>query len=265
MAMYDLPPVITSRQNNTVKRLRTLAQTQKFRDQTKSTIFDGIHLAQMYLASGQSPVTCLVNQTGQAKAEIIQIIESLPDDVELVNVADDIFDAISPVKNSAGIAFVIDYDPSETLETIDRDTILLDRVQDPGNIGTILRTAVAAGVKSVVLSPGCANVWSPQTLRAGMGAQFNLDIYQNAELADLIRQSAVPVYATSLEATKSIYDIDLTGQSAWLFGNEGQGVSSELLAACTETVIIPQSANIESLNVAMSATVCLFEQVRQRQ
>ncbi|MDN5819222.1 MAG: RNA methyltransferase [bacterium] len=257
--------VITSRQNKTVKQLRALSQTQKLRDQTKTTILDGIHLSQSYLASGRVPLTCLVNQSGQSKAEISAILSSLPSEVEIINLADDIFDTISPVKNSAGIALIINYGNNSAASSLSVDTVLLDRVQDPGNIGTILRSAVAADVKSVLLSPGCANVWSPQTLRAGMGAQFQLDIYEAVDLKTAINNSQVPVYATSLQTSKSIYDIDLTQTSAWLFGNEGQGVADDLLTACTETVIIPQSANIESLNVAMSATVCLFEQVRQRQ
>ena len=263
--MDNTPLVITSRQNKTVKHLRTLGTNQKLRSETKTTILDGVHLCQSFMATGRAPLSCVVSVSGMAQAEVADILASLPESTEIVYVSDEAFDYISSVKNSVGIMFVIGYKSDSSVSNLSDDSVLLDRVQDPGNIGTILRSAAAAGVKQVLLSAGCAHAWSPQTLRAGMGAHFNLDIYEDVDLKNTIKNSTIPTYATSLQATTSIYGVDLSGPSAWLFGNEGQGASDDLVEACSETVIIPQSSNVESLNVAMSATVCLFEQVRQRQ
>ena len=144
--------------------------------------------------------------------------------------------------------------------------MLLEAVQDPGNLGTILRTTAASGVTDVFLSPECASPWSPKALRAGMGAQFGLTIYEQVNLSEYITNSNVPVYATTLsDDNVSLYDLDLKPASAWLIGNEGQGVSPELATAATKRVRIPQADTpVESLNVAAATAVCLYEQLRQR-
>ncbi|MFM7522726.1 MAG: TrmH family RNA methyltransferase, partial [Betaproteobacteria bacterium] len=148
--------------------------------------------------------------------------------------------------------------------SLDRAALLLDSVQDPGNLGTIMRTAAAAGIQQIFCSPGTASVWSPKVLRAGMGAHFVLEIHEDVNLAQLIKNAAVPVYAAQPDAANSIYSADLRSPSAWLFGHEGQGVSDELLALATQRLSIPQSTQVESLNVAASVAICLFEQRRQK-
>ena len=144
------------------------------------------------------------------------------------------------------------------------DVIILDRIQDPGNFGTILRSAVGFGVKQIICSKGTVSAWSPKVLRAGMGAHFKLQIFENQDLNGAISKVETPIFATSLQAEKSIYDENFTTKTAWIFGNEGAGVSLELLSKVKNQVIIPQVGQIESLNVAMAATVCLAEQARQR-
>ena len=127
----------------------------------------------------------------------------------------------------------------------------------------LFRSAAAAGIRQVYCSAGTVFSWSPKVLRAGMGAHFLLEIVENADLAELVRHAAVPVLATSSHATRTVYDLDLTVPVAWLFGHEGQGVADELLAHATHQVAIPHLGAVESLNVAASAAVCFFEQVRQ--
>ena len=144
------------------------------------------------------------------------------------------------------------------------DSIILDRIQDPGNLGTILRSAVGFGIKQIICSKGTVSAWSPKVLRAGMGAHFQLEIFENEDLKEIIENLKVPTFATSLKAQKTIYDEDFTVKNAWIFGNEGSGVSEEVLSKVKKRVIIPQIGEIESLNVAMAATVCLSEQSRQR-
>jgi TrmH family RNA methyltransferase len=140
---------------------------------------------------------------------------------------------------------------------------LIDQLQDPGNVGSILRSAAAAGIKKIFCSPSTVAAWSPKVLRAGMGAHFIVDIYEHRDLPALIQAASIPVIATSSHATQTIYGYDLSKKFAWLFGHEGQGVSDELLALASVQLAIPQDPAIESLNVAASAAVCLFEQLRQ--
>ena len=172
---------------------------------------------------------------------------------------------MSALEQGVAILFVIAMPEKRIAATLESDALILDRVQDPGNVGAMLRTAAAAGVKEIYLSEGSAQAWSPKVLRAGMGAHFTLTIYEGADLAVLIGRAEVPVVATSLGATRSLYDADLKTPHAWLFGNEGAGVSDDLLKLCEkDTIIIPQSDGVESLNVAAATAVCLFEQRRQR-
>jgi TrmH family RNA methyltransferase len=194
-------------------------------------------------------------------AKIIQYCENSSIDGVLLGESN--FRAISGVENGVGIAFLIDILTKKTPKSPHNNTILLDNVQDPGNMGAILRTAAAAGVTEVFSSSGSVSAWSPKVLRSGMGAHFALNIYENIDIADVIKSSRVPVLATSLNADRTIYQQDLSGPNAWIFGNEGNGVSDELLSLDVIKVIIPQNKKVESLNVAASVAVCLFEQSRQ--
>ncbi len=138
-------------------------------------------------------------------------------------------------------------------------------MQDPGNVGSILRSAAAAGIKQVYCSAGTAFCWSPKVLRAAMGAHFVLEIFENVELAALVRASQIAVLATSGYAKQRVYDVDLRQPVAWLLGHEGQGVADDLMALATHRVVIPHAGRVESLNVAACAAVCFFEQLRQIQ
>lgn len=253
---------ITSRQNERYKTLKLLASNSKYRREQKMTILEGPHLCESYLNSGSEPRLVVVSDGGLANSEVAAILGKASG-VEIINLPDDLFGLISVVENGIGLAFVVEVPDVASSPNLSRDALLLDAVQDPGNVGAILRTAAAAGVKDVYLSDGSAAAWSPKVLRAGMGAHFSMEIYENVNLSEVIENSTVPVFATSLEAEGSIYEKDLKQPVAWLFGNEGAGVSKELLELC-ETVIIPQDESVESLNVAASVAVCLFEQRRQR-
>jgi TrmH family RNA methyltransferase len=143
--------------------------------------------------------------------------------------------------------------------------LALEDIQDPGNVGTLLRSAAAAGAGHVLLSQRCAFAWSPKVLRAAMGAHFVLDIFENVDLAALVAGAKVATLATSGYATQRLYDVDLRQPVAWLFGHEGQGVADDLLSMATHQVVIPHLGQIESLNVAACAAVCFFEQLRQGQ
>ena len=140
---------------------------------------------------------------------------------------------------------------------------MLDAIQEPGNLGTLLRTAAAAGIRDVLLGEGCAQAWSPKVLRAGMGAHLALAIHEQAPLARMLAGFAGEIAAPAPEAPESLFELDLRQPVAWLFGNEGAGLSPEVAALATREVCIPMADRTESLNVSAAAAVCLFEQVRQ--
>lgn len=255
---------ITSAQNPQVKFWRQLASQSKARREHQQTIFEGVHVCEAYLAAKGAPLACFVAESAVVNTEVAPLIARLQDDAITV-LPDTLFRSISGVENGVGVAFVVAIPESAQPPALASDALLIDGVQDPGNLGALLRTAVAAGVRDIYLSASSASAWSPKAIRAGMGAHVAAIIYENCDLSALIQGATVPVYATSLAATNTLYEKDLTRPGAWLFGNEGAGVSEELIALCGDNaVIIPQASEVESLNVAAAAAVCLFEQSRQR-
>lgn len=260
-----MQPTITSANNPTIKQLRKLLTSGKSRRMDNTCIAEGVHLTRSYLETEATPQRYICSVSGLENKEIILLAQELDNkDVERVVITDSLFESLSSIHASVGIMLLFTPPRSAAPEPLTRNAVLLDNIQNPGNLGTILRTAAAANVSSAYLSSGCVSPWSPKTLRAGMGAQFGLHVYEDCDLSDAIAKSTIPVFATSLDATDSIYDKDLSQPTAWLFGNEGQGVSEELLALQVEKVTIPQSSAVESLNVAAATAVCLFEQLRQQ-
>lgn len=261
--------VITSASNSTVKQLRKLTKSSKERHAANLFIAEGVHLAQSYLASGRTPTMYFHAVSAEKNHEVAELIEELKEtSAQSVIVADSLFETITDIHASSGICIVFKL-PEVHLEAIlplKTTAILLEDIQDPGNLGTILRTAAAVGVKHVLLSSACASPWSPKALRAGMGAQFSLEVYEDVNLREVIETAEVPTAATILGGDSvSLYATDLRRDVAWLFGSEGPGISDELAAVTTIKVTIPQEMNaVESLNVAAAATVCLYEQYRQK-
>ena len=261
---------ITSRDNPVFKELRKVAGSASARRQMSQTLLDGVHLCQSYLDNGLLPIRCIVSDSACQNPEVAAIFarcENLGSSCLVFS--DALFSSFSQVEQGVALIFLIDI-PSHTYVDIDAITgscLLIDKIQDPGNFGSMLRSAAAAGIGAVFCSTGTAAAWSPKVLRAGMGAHFLLDIVENADLSnlipELIRHTSRPVIATSPHASHSLYQTDLNKPVAWLFGNEGQGVDDALLALSSHRVSIPQPGKMESLNVAASAAICFFEQVRQ--
>ncbi|MGI4849498.1 MAG: TrmH family RNA methyltransferase [Janthinobacterium lividum] len=260
---------ITSRENPQYKELRQLATSSQARRKAGRTLLDGVHLCQAYLEQRGAPAVCVVGEGARRHAEVAEIVARCEAAHALCLVLPDaLYHALSQVEHGVDVLFAIDTPAARALPQLDavlaRPVVLLDNLQDPGNLGSILRSAAAAGVAAVYCSIGTAFAWSPKVLRAGMGAHFVLDIHENVDLEPLVRNAAVPVLATSSHAAASLFETDLRQPVAWLFGHEGQGVSQALLALATRRVVIPHLGQIESLNVAASAAVCFFEQLRQR-
>lgn len=256
---------ISSAHNPTIKHVRKLVTTASYRTKQQQTVLEGVHLCESYLQqSKDAPQLCVVSETSTSHNEVAPLVAALKT-TEIIVVPDTLFATMSQLEHGVGILFIISLPSSRSHAKVAKTALLLDDVQDPGNLGTMLRTAAAAGVEEVFLSEGCARAWSPKVLRAGMGAQFVLRIYEDVDLVATITGATIPVLATSLYAKKSLYSYDLTDDVAWLFGSEGRGISPRLEQLCHDTtVIIPQQKEVESLNVAAATAVCLFEQRRQQ-
>jgi RNA methyltransferase, TrmH family len=183
--------------------------------------------------------------------------------VETLRLADGLFRELSGVAAPVGVLAAIAI-PKAPTGPITRSCVILDAVQDAGNVGAILRTAAAAGIGDIVLGPGCAGVWSPRVLRAAQGAHFSLNIREQADLVATLRDYRGTSVAAVVRGGTPLYELDVRGDVAWVFGNEGCGIDASLAATAAQLVSIPIVADTESLNVAAAAAICLFEGVRQR-
>lgn len=256
---------ISSRDNPLYKDLKHLASSSQARRRAGRTLLDGVHLCEAYIEHVGMPSLCVASQSALGNREVAAVVARCDSGrIQSIVLPDALYHALSQVEHGVGLLFVVDTPQTEVPSSLKHSAVLLDNLQDPGNLGSILRSAAAAGIEHVYCSMGTAFAWSPKVLRAGMGAHFLLEIFENVDLAPLMRSAAVPVIATSSHARQRVYDLDLRQPAAWLFGHEGQGVSEDLLALATQQVAIPHLGAIESLNVAASAAVCLFEQVRQK-
>lgn len=257
---------ITSRDNAQYKELVKLAGSSQARRKSGRTLLDGVHLCQAYLQLRGLPEQCIVSETALHNPEVMDIVGQLEaKHAHVLALPDALYNAVSQVEHGVGVMFSVPTPERAVTEPLAVSAVLLDNVQDPGNVGSILRSAAAAGIKQVYCSAGTAFCWSPKVLRAAMGAHFVLDIFENVDLAALVSTSKVTSLATSGYATQRLYDVDLRQPVAWLFGHEGQGVADDLLSMATHQVVIPHLGQVESLNVAACAAVCFFEQVRQNQ
>lgn len=252
---------VASATNPLYAELKKQAVEPRLRRRDGVAILDGAHLLGAALDAGLVPDLVAVAATRLDSSEAAALIARLPERAVMI-LPDALADALSTVETPTGlIARIAIPAPTE----IAGAAILLDGVQDPGNVGTMLRTAAAAGLTAAYLSAGCAEAWSPKALRAGMGAQFALAIHEHADLAAIITADPARVLATDLQAARSLYDVALPADCHFLFGNEGAGLPPELSDAAGLRVRIPMPGRAESLNVAASAAVCLFEWVRQQQ
>jgi TrmH family RNA methyltransferase len=255
---------IGARDNAAYKSLARLAASSRARRENHAALLDGPHLVEAFRASGGTAETLVASESGYARSEVRRLFDAAPARSRVL-LADRLFDALAQVVTPTGILAVVRKPEPPPLPAAPDTCLLLEGIQDPGNLGSILRTAVAAGVREVLLGPGAAFAWSPKVLRAGQGAHFFLSIYEGVPLAPFGARFGGTVVATDPRAERSVFDLDLAGaRVAWIFGAEGAGVSAELAAVATVRARIPMPGGAESLNVAAAVAVCLFERVRQR-
>jgi TrmH family RNA methyltransferase len=253
------PRRISSRDNSSFKALRALAEDPR---RLRQAWVDGIHLVSTCFVRHIAVRQLLVSEGGLQHPEIADLLQRAAG-LDCVILRDSLFRELSGVITPTGIAAVIDI-PQPPLGALAGDAVLLDAVQDAGNVGAILRTAAAAGVHDVILGSGCAGAWSSRVLRAGQGAHFSLAIREQVDLPALLASCSATSIATVACDGVSLYELDLREPTLWLLGNEGAGLSPALIDAAKVRLTIPLATCTESLNVAAAAAVCLFEAKRQR-
>ena len=251
---------LTSRDNPLFKSILRLARSSRARREEGKIVLDGVHLVQAYLDRfGPQGMELVVKRAAASHPEILALQSRVP----AVTMSDSLFDQAAPVQSPVGILALapLPRTPAKPVEL--GFQVLLDGVQDPGNLGAILRSAAASGGTLAHLSGACADAWSPKALRGGMGAQFLLEIRQHQELAAVTAGLSVRTIACTADAKGSIFETDLRGDLAFIIGGEGRGISDDVIANAHETVRIPMRPGIESLNAAAAAAVCFFEWTRQ--
>ena len=267
---------ISSKDNPLFKEIRLLQATgskgQKARIASGHALLEGIHLVQTWVGD-PALKTLLTSEVGLGNSEISHALYShleICPATRVFQLDKGLWDLLSDLVNAPHIAGLLDLAksslmPSQSISTLAGDVVILDRIQDAGNVGAILRTAAAAGFTQVLAISGCAHLWSSKVLRAGMGAHRLLDLYEGWSNQQVLSAVTAPFLAATADGSTDLFDMkkDLIRPVAWVMGSEGQGVSEDLLAQA-KGVSIPIDPRVESLNVSTAAAVCLFETVRAR-
>ncbi len=255
---------LTSANNPLYKRLLRIAAGKREADAIRRVVMEGVHLAEAWLDQFGQPETALFDAARLDASAELRALQSRVDPARCRTCDPRLAKSLSQVEHGQGVFFLVAAPTPELPDGIDQNCVWLDRIQDPGNIGTLLRTAAAAGIRHVFLGDGCCAAWSAKVLRSAQGAHFVLQIHENVDLSELVARLQIPLIATDVSAgATSLYETSLPRHCAWVFGNEGQGVDPDLLALAETRVFIPQAPAVESLNVAVAAGICLFEQRRQ--
>jgi len=245
------PTLITSRDNPLIAELRMLnAGSTAYRKQGRVWL-EGDHLCRAALARGFKPALGLYSESFWPVAQSIWAQAAIKNIV----ISDALFVRISGLESPSNMGFVLDLPDLAALEP-SAATVILDRVQDAGNVGSILRSAAAFGFSQVIALKGTAAIWSPKVLRAGMGAHFGLQLLEGIE-ADALSALAVPLVVTSSHEGAVLGSAKLPSPCAWVLGHEGQGVRQALVDKAAFKVRIGQPGGEESLNVAAAAAICL--------
>lgn len=252
------PKRIASADNPLVRQVRKLVTKSRARREAGLIVLDGPHLVETWLDRDQALSQLIVSEHGAAAPEIAALLARARCPVSLL--PDSLFNTLAAVETPSGILALAPEPKAKGAPDFGADSVLLDGVQDPGNLGSILRSAAAFGYRQILLSPDCASAWSPKTLRGGMGAQLALAIHENQQLAEFLNAYRGHSYAADVGGHAELASLARSGlaPAAWVFGSEGQGLKPETLAAVSTRVRIPIAAATESLNVGAAAAICLY-------
>ncbi|MEN8350559.1 RNA methyltransferase [Acinetobacter towneri] len=252
---------LESKDNPKIKHLRGLIEQNTYRKKQGQTVLEGTHLCLAWLHENKKINSIFTTEHALTHPDYERILAKYTGVVFVIG--ESLYKDLSTLGTSLACLAIVDVPSSSQALDFKADTLILENVQDPGNVGTLLRSAAAAGIEQIICTKGSASLWSPRVLRAGMGAHFSLHTFENIELEDVLAQFQIPVYVTSSHHAESLYSKNLRKASVWILGNEGQGVSDYALQHA-EAVSIPQPGGQESLNVAIAGSICFFEMVRQR-
>ncbi len=254
------PVAIQSRSNPLLVRVRRLLDDPSAYRRQGQIVIEGEHLCAAWLASECGPVLhAVVSEAGWARASVREL--AVPAAAVAI-VSQAAMAGVAALESPAAILFVVPVPEASALRP-DVPSVVLDCVQDPGNVGSILRSAAALGFGQAVALRGTAALWSPKVVRAGMGAHFRLRLVDAAE-AETLDALTLPLLGTSSHAGERIDRAELPWPCAWVFGHEGQGLSTDVQGRCAQVLRIAQPGGEESLNVAAAAAVCLHESARRR-
>ena len=256
---------ITSKDNETIKHIKKLKE-KKYRDEYKEFIVEGLKMIEEALFEKvkiKSIIICddCKNQ-GTIPSNLMYEIAKL----NCIYVSEKVFVSITDVVNPQGIMAILEK-PENNEEQInykENNFLILDNIQDPGNMGTILRTADSLNLKQIIVSKGSADIYNPKVVRSTMGAIFRVKVVEVEDLTKTIKEMKkhkIKVYATDLETDKSIYNVDYT-KTAIIIGNEANGVSEKVLNEATDKIKIPMIGKTESLNAAVATSIILYEAFR---
>ena len=244
--------LVSSRDNPLIKDLRRLSQDSTAYRKQRRVWLEGDHLCRAALARGLKPALAVFSESFWSFSHVDWTFDA----IKTIVITDALFAEISALESPARMGFVLEL-PAATELQPEVASVILDRVQDAGNVGSILRSAAAFGFGQIISLKGTAALWSPKVLRAGMGAHFALRLVEGVE-PDVLAGLTVPIVVTSSHHGSFLHQQRIPMPCAWAMGHEGQGVSADLMARASLKVRIDQPGGEESLNVAAAAAICLY-------
>ncbi|MEO8740700.1 MAG: RNA methyltransferase [Casimicrobiaceae bacterium] len=254
-------PHISSQDNPRLKEATRLMASSRERRKAGRCVLEGVHLVSVYLARHGTPESLIVASSDAMKPEIRALVAAMPP-TRVATIDASAWTELTQLPVDVGVLAVVPA-PRPVFRQAADFCLLLEDIQDPGNVGSILRSAAAAGVAQVFLSKGCAFAWSPKVLRAGQGGHFHLEIFEDADLVGWARNFRGALFAAVAHGGESLFEARLVAPLAVVVGNEGAGLSPAIQAAATRRISIPMPGGFESLNAAAAAAICLFECARQ--
>ena len=258
--------LITSKDNEMVKHIKKLAD-KKYRDQNNCYIVEGIKLVEEAIQEEAQIDKIVICEEPTKTSEISKSLMYEIAKYDCIYVTEKIFKALTQVMSPQGILAVIKKNKERVQVKYDEDIIVaLDDIQDPGNLGTILRTVDSVGLKQLIVSKGTADVYNPKVVRSSMGAIFRVEVIEVENLKEtieMIKRNNYDILVTSLQTDDSIYDIDYS-KKVIVIGNEANGVSKEIQDMADNKVKIPMIGKTESLNASVATGIILYEYVRQK-
>jgi len=254
---------IESKENNLFKNTKKLKE-RKNRNKSNKYIIEGFRLVQEAFKAKVNIDCLIVTKDGAEKIDQF-LLKHITEDLKIYEISDNLFKELISTESPQGILAVINMNIMPVLAN-GNFYLLCDKLQDPGNLGTIIRTAHAAGVQGIILTKGTVDIYNEKAIRSTMGSIFYIPIHyddDNLSLVKSLKDEGFNLVVTSLDTDKDFFEEDLRGKTILTVGNEGNGVSAEVLDLADTKVKIPMPGNAESLNVAIATSVIMYEKVRQ--